>query len=84
MEAIRLRQVVEVDGELRLTGVPVEKGQTIEVILLLESSTYVPPHFKLADLLDSELVGLWADRDDIGDSVEFARQLREQAETRLR
>ena len=43
MEAIRLRQVVEVDGELRLTGVPVEKGQTIEVILLLESSTSVPP-----------------------------------------
>lgn len=34
------------------------------------------------DLLQSELVGLWADRRDIGDSVEFARQLRKQAEHR--
>lgn len=31
------------------------------------------------DLLDSELVGMWADRTDIGDSSEYARQLREQA-----
>ncbi len=31
------------------------------------------------DLLDSELVGMWADRDDIGDSSEYARTLRERA-----
>lgn len=36
------------------------------------------------DLLQSDLVGLWADRDDIGDSLSFARQLREQAERRRR
>jgi hypothetical protein len=34
------------------------------------------------DLLQSELVGLWADRDDIDDSLVFARQLRRQAEHR--
>ena len=34
------------------------------------------------DLLQSELVGLWADRDDIGDSLSFARQLRKHAEHR--
>ena len=34
------------------------------------------------DLLHSELVGLWADRSDIGDSMSFARQLRQQAEHR--
>ena len=34
------------------------------------------------ELLGSELVGLWADRDDIGDSLSFARQLRQQAEYR--
>jgi len=34
------------------------------------------------DLLQSDLVGLWADREDIGDSLEFARQLRRQAEHR--
>lgn len=35
-----------------------------------------------ADLLNSDLVGLWADRADIGDSREFARRLREQAQRR--
>jgi hypothetical protein len=35
-----------------------------------------------ADLLNSGLVGIWAQRADIGDSLEFARRLREQAQTR--
>ncbi len=34
------------------------------------------------ELLQSGLVGLWADRDDIADSVAFARRMREQAERR--
>jgi hypothetical protein len=37
-----------------------------------------------ADLLASGLVGLWSDRSDIGDSREFARRLREQAQSRSR
>ena len=36
------------------------------------------------DLLRSELVGLWADREEIGDSLSFARRLRQQAEHRWR
>ena len=35
-----------------------------------------------AELLASGLVGLWEERTDIGDSREFARRLREQAQTR--
>jgi hypothetical protein len=38
----------------------------------------------LADLEAKGVIGLWADREDIGDSVEFARQLRERAWTRRR
>lgn len=34
------------------------------------------------DLVQSDLVGLWAHRRDMGDSVAFARQLRRQAEHR--
>jgi hypothetical protein len=34
------------------------------------------------ELLQSGLVGLWAGRDDIDDSLSYARQLREQAERR--
>jgi hypothetical protein len=36
------------------------------------------------ELLSSELVGIWADRDDIGDTLTFARYLRQQAERRQR
>lgn len=40
------------------------------------------PVFTGADMLKSGIVGMWADRDDIGDSREFARKLRRQAENR--
>ena len=36
------------------------------------------------DLLQSGLVGLWADRDDMDDSLSFARQIRQEAEHRRR
>ena len=36
----------------------------------------------LGEILDLGLVGIWADRDDIGDSVEFARELRREASRR--
>ncbi len=43
-----------------------------------------PPKRRMTakDLLESGLVGLWKDRDDIGDSVEFAHKLRERAQGR--
>ena len=34
------------------------------------------------ELVQSSLTGLWADRDDIADSLSFARRLRRQAERR--
>jgi hypothetical protein len=34
------------------------------------------------DLLNSRLVGMWAKRKDIGDSITFARKLRAQAQSR--
>jgi hypothetical protein len=36
----------------------------------------------VAELIESGFIGAWADRDDIEDSVEFARRLRRRAETR--
>ena len=41
-----------------------------------------PPILTAADLASSDVVGLWADRADIPDSREFARQLREKAQQR--
>jgi hypothetical protein len=37
------------------------------------------PILTARDLAQSPLVGIWADRNDLGDSREFARWLREQA-----
>jgi hypothetical protein len=37
-----------------------------------------------SDLLKSDLVGMWAGRTDIADNHDFARRLREQAQTRRR
>ena len=36
----------------------------------------------LGEILDSDLVGMWAERSDIGDSVEYARELRRRASRR--
>lgn len=36
----------------------------------------------LAIAEEAGIIGMWADRDDIGDSSEFARKLRKRAETR--
>lgn len=36
------------------------------------------------DLLNSGVVGIWANRKDIKDSTEYARKLREKAQTRRR
>jgi len=40
------------------------------------------PHLTASQLLRSGLVGLWKDREDIEDSADYARQLREQAQRR--
>lgn len=43
-----------------------------------------PATVTAAEIARSGLVGMWADRDDLGDSREFARRLRREAETRGR
>jgi len=81
MEAIRLQRTVEKDGEIFLTGLPYKKGQFIEMILLSDASTLLSsPRLTARQLLQSDLIGLWEDRDDIEDSSAYARQLRQQAQ----
>ncbi|MCB0191776.1 MAG: hypothetical protein KDJ65_07520 [Anaerolineae bacterium] len=84
MGAIRVQQIVQKNGELVIKDLPVIAGQKVEVLLLLDPSTAKSkrPRLTAKDLLNSGLVGLWADRDDITDSAAYARQLREQAQQR--
>lgn len=82
MAAMRLRKTVEKDGEILLTGLPLKKGEHVDITVEAESIRPFRRQMTAKDLLESGLVGMWADRDDIGDSVEFARQLREKAQRR--
>ena len=78
VEAIYVGGVFRPLGEV---GIP----ENQRVRLTIESSpptTAATPIHTAQDLLQSSLVGSWADRDDIQDRQTFARQLRDQAQTR--
>ena len=76
MAALRIRRVLDRDGKITLTGLPGRKGDEAEIIVIFERGK----HMTLGELLESDAVGLWKDREDIGDSVEFAAKLRKRAE----
>jgi hypothetical protein len=85
MEAVRLHKILEKDGELLLTDLPCKKGQRVEVIILPEPPAPLQlQRLTAKQLLESGLVGLWQDREDITDSTAYARQLREEAQRRQR
>ena len=85
MEALRIPEIVQQDGEIHLKGLPYKKGQRVEIILW--PATPAPAaksRLTARRLLNSGLIGLWRDRDDIEDSAAYARQLWEQAQRRDR
>ncbi len=83
MEAVQVHQVIAKDGEIRITGLPYKKGQAVEVIVLLPPAASLPrARLTVGRLCKSGLIGLWQDRDDIGDSSVYARELREEAQAR--
>jgi hypothetical protein len=81
MEAIKIQKVVKKDGEIRMTGLPLKKGQRIELIVLTDPLSEESTKATAKTILKSGIVGLWKDR-PIGNSAEFARQLREEAQNR--
>jgi hypothetical protein len=85
MDRIVVTTKISSDGSLRLelpVGV-IEAGTEVQVTV--EPLPVSPKRPLLAsDILHSGLVGMWANRSDIGDNHEFARQLRVQAQTRRR
>lgn len=71
----------EILNELRALP-PARWFEVLDFIGYLKHCGPPPVPLTARDLLQSELVGLWADREDIGDSLAFARRLRWQAEHR--
>ena len=82
MQAIRLRQTVEKDGEIHLSDLPVFQGQEIEVIVLIFPLPEPKKTFTARQLLSSGLIGIWENRTDIKDSLTYARQLRDQSQAK--
>jgi hypothetical protein len=80
MDEIRVSAVMDKDGELSVNakGLPFKKGEQVEITIKgMAADDY--PNSTAERLLKSKLVGLWKHRTDIGDSVEFARELRQKA-----
>lgn len=83
MEAIRVQQTIQKQGELTIQNLPVEKGQQVEVLIWFTPAKAAKrPRLTARQLLHSGLIGLWNDRQDIADGASYARQLREQAQRR--
>jgi 2-hydroxychromene-2-carboxylate isomerase len=85
MEALKINKVVERDGEITITGLPVKQGQKVEMILLTNSRMETTSHSCLTAkrLLHSGLVGMWKDREDVDTSATYARRLREDSQNRF-
>ena len=83
METVPVQQVIARDGEVLLTGLPYKRGQAVEIVVFLQPTTPLPrTRLTVGQLRRSGLIGLWQDREDMGDSSVYARHLREQAQQR--
>ena len=69
---------------LKQAGQLTPNEQLLLAARLIERVRQVNKPMTGKDLLNSGLVGIWAKRKDIGDSLSYARKLRTQAQTRRR
>jgi len=81
MQAVKVHVRLTEDGKIKLDGLPFKKGDELEMILLALAPRQ-SPYMTAGDLLESDLIGMWANRTDIVDSAVFARKLRETAQRR--
>jgi hypothetical protein len=78
VKTVHIRAEVPENREVKVTLPPeVPPGPADLVVVISFGPKEAPP--KLGDLLLSEFFGSWRDRDDIGDSCDFAKRLRAEA-----
>ena len=75
VKTVSLNAEIPPSREIRIT-LPADVPTGPAEIVLVVSSPASQGGSTVADLEQSEFFGMWADRTDIGDSVEFARHLR--------
>ena len=87
MKTITCKVVIPIDRQLKITIPEDVPPGPAEVVVVIVPEAIVPEAVAekrgtAGDLLRSPLFGLWKDRTDIGDSVDYARNLRDKAEWR--
>jgi hypothetical protein len=83
IKTVSLTTGVPPDHELRIV-LPEEIPPGPAEIVVVVASHAAAGESHLGDLANSDFFGMWRDREDIGDSAEFARRLREQAWNRAK
>jgi hypothetical protein len=84
MKTVSIKTTIPADHRLAVDLPPEIPAGPAEVVVTALAPGEAGRAWTLGDLLGSGLVGLWSDRKDIQDSVEFARALRQAAERRRR
>lgn len=89
MKAHRTHATVSGDSSVTLRNLPFAEGEAVEIIVIervteeevADPEQAVSSEERKQTVLESGLAGLWKDR-DLPDTATYARQLREQAQTR--
>ncbi len=83
MKALKINIILKKDGEIFIQNLPLDKGDEVEITLLFRPKPVRKTVSTAADLLRSDIVGLWKDRTGMEDSPEFARILRDKSQRRF-
>ncbi len=83
MKTVTFRVVIPEDRQLHLV-VPEQIPPGLAEVMVSVREDAAIQGCTAGDLLRSPLFGLWKDRTDMGDSLEFAQKLRAEAERRSR
>jgi len=75
VKTVTLNTEIPASRELRIT-LPADVPTGSVKLVITVSPSGSPPHSTFSDLLNSEIFGMWRDRADIEDSLEFAQKLR--------
>jgi hypothetical protein len=86
VKTVTYNVVIPADRQLHVTVPEDVPPGPAEIVLVIAPEAPVEQEqgMTAGDLLQSPLCGIWKDRADIGDSVQFARSLRSRAEQRSR
>jgi hypothetical protein len=84
MKTIACKVVIPSDRQLHLAVPEDVPPGPAEVVLVIAPDIQPKKGLTAGDLLRSPLWGIWKDRMDIGNSLEYARKLRTEAERRSR